>query len=76
MTLFRDQRQDEYDNKDWFFVLEDVKGPGVANTSLNPYKRHPPDWLELLASRIRIHLNIQNNCFVIKVNILYKKDLI
>ncbi len=25
MTLFRDQRQEEYDNKDWFFILEDVK---------------------------------------------------
>jgi hypothetical protein len=25
VTLFRDQRQEEYDNKDWFFILEDVK---------------------------------------------------
>ena len=23
--MFRDQRVEEYDNKDWFFVLEDVK---------------------------------------------------
>ena len=27
VTLFRDQRQEEYDNKDWFFILEDVKVP-------------------------------------------------
>ena len=25
VTMFRDQRVEEYDNKDWFFVLEDVK---------------------------------------------------
>ena len=25
VTLYRDQRQEEYDNKDWFFVLEDVR---------------------------------------------------
>ena len=39
VTMFRDPNKDEYDNKDWFFILEDVNPSGkrkpVAQGRLN-----------------------------------------